>query len=321
MNDITKLTLARPASVRAGTMALVCLCLSSALCGADPARPRGAPVLSGDDALRLRLEQLATSTEKGQTTVLAPPGPSAAPQAPLAAPGTANRQLFETDFDKVSAISYTQRRVVLLVFSPTLNIEVWRNAPELQPWAKQVVICPVNTDNQGDRALRLAKAFGFDPVAGGLFTALVRAPDGAKQVAPDQLLYQVLARDPEPRDVLDVFTAMQKGVSAYEQKRSQYAWDAVLVEPGAPPPIQPPPASSTPAMPSEPAPGPVAAPPPPPATELEPSAFEKSVLAAWNHRKPLVLVFPRKTQLDARSVSAAFGALPKAMAPEHLVLT
>jgi hypothetical protein len=258
--------------------------------------------------------------------------------APSPSPaGSASVALFEDDFDQTSAISYVQHRAVLLVFAPQPETDSWRADSEIQSWASRVVICPVHEGSLGDRAQRLAKAFGIDPAKGGILAALVRAPDGVKQLGVDRLMYQVLGRYPAPHDAGDVVKVLQEVTPAYEAKKAQYSWGAVLTGADVPAlasapvtPIRPPPASpTTPAMPSSPAPGTTATPPaapkeaPQPAKPPEPSRspFETAVANAWKSHRPVMLIFPGNAAFDKSACATAWKGIPGAFAPEHVVLS
>lgn len=230
-------------------------------------------------------------------------------------------ELFEDDFDRTAVVSYAHRRVVLLVFAPQAETDAWRTTQDLLPWAQRVVICPVHEGAQGDRAQRLATAFGMDPTKGGMLTALVRAPDNLLSVTGDQLLYQVLGRYPAPADAADVVRAMQEGVAAYEIKKGQYIWDAMLPPGVAPPPLAPPaPPQGGGASPAPSAPLQGAMSPPAPAAPAA-SAFEKVAMNAWNGRKPIVLIFPGNEPFDKAALAEAWRVVPEVLAPELLVLT
>lgn len=303
--------------------------LSLSVAGALPAQKSGKEPLvpgkpTGDQAAwQKRLDELAGRTQQEHKTPLpqAPPSPpsttpppAAAPVSPSNASGQDALALFEDDFDRAGVVSFAQRRVVLLVFAPQSATDAWRNAPELQSWAQRAVICPVHAEALGDRAQRLAKAFGVDPAGGGLLTALVRAPDGVKEVTGDQLLYQVLGRYPAPRDASDVLNPLQEGVRAYELKKTQYVWDATLSGVAVPSASQP----------TSPAAAPTAT--PSPIKESKPveapkSPFETVVMSAWKSRKPIMLLFPGSEPFDKTKCAEAWSAIPSALAPEHLVLT
>lgn len=306
-------------------------------------KPFGPEKPTGDQAEWLkRLDEMTSRTEQSRKSVSLPPGgmpppssPAAPPSGPApSAPGTGLRppappapaaapespELFEDDFDRTAVVSYAHRRMVLLVFAPQPETDAWRTSPDLLPWAQRVVICPVHEGAQGDRAQRLAKAFGIDPTAGGMLTALVRAPDGALQVTGDQLLYQVLGRYPAPADAVDVVRVMQEGVAAYDVKKTQYVWDATLPPGTAPPPL----AAAVPQGMTSPLPsstGTTAPVPPAPSAPAPRSAFEKAALSAWTSRKPMVLLFPGNEPFDKAKLTEAWRVVPEVLAPELLVLT
>ena len=104
---------------------------------------------------------------RGRSPAAMPAAPSTtSPASGSPNPGTQAVELFEDDFDQTGAISFVQHRVVLLVFAPQTETDSWRPDSELQPWSRRAVICPVHEGSLGDRAQRLAKAFGIDPVQG-----------------------------------------------------------------------------------------------------------------------------------------------------------
>lgn len=326
-------------------LVVACHLLAAGALVAQQAKPNGDKA-----AWQKHLDEIAKQTEqsrKGAPISQSPgaPRPGATPPSPMpaspstAAPvsgspssGTQAVELFEDDFDQTGAISYVQHRVVLLVFAPQTETDSWRPDSELQPWSRRAVICPVHEGSLGDRAGRLAKAFGIDPAQGGMLTALVRAPDGVKQVPADRLLFQVLARYPAPHDATDVLKVLQEGVAAYDAKKTQYAWDATLIGaniaalPAAPPadpsPSVPPPAAATPPS----APGtsqsmPKETPPPVKLAEPSRSPFEIVVMKAWQSHRPLVLIFPGRESFDKAKCAEAWKTMPGALAPEFLVLT
>jgi hypothetical protein len=193
----------------------------------------GQPAKPPREASQQRLEELANKTVQDQKG--GPPTPTVAPQSTpaVALPTPAHLavgevNLFEDDFDHTSVVSYLQRRMVLLVFAPQTETDTWRTASTVQSLAQRVVICPIHEGAQGARAQRLAKAFGIDSAKGGMLTALVRAPEYAKQVKGEQLLYQVLGRYAAPVSADDVMKASQEGIAAYDTKKLQYSWDATV---------------------------------------------------------------------------------------------
>ena len=303
-----------------------------------PTSPKGAPAAPP-----------APGTPAPAPTPGTPPASGVAPSAPPAPPATMAPDaggdelpepsvLFEDVFDRVAEISYAQRRVALLVFAPAGDTDAWRITPELQSWSQRVVIGPVHREGLGDRAERLAKAFGIDPVKGGMLSAIVRAPDGVREVRGDQLLYQVLSRYPAPGGAQDVITAMQEGVAAYEGKKGQYTWDAFLtrvpITPSAPPGPAAPGAASRPATSTGTGapgslmsvtvpdiPGGVGTPAPPtipPKPTI--SGFEKVVFQAWQAQKPVMLIFPGPGPFPADQLTQAWQGIPAAFAPVPLVL-
>jgi hypothetical protein len=326
---------------------------------AQPAKP------VGDGAERQkRLDEIANQTSQNQRGAQAaphatPPSANAALSNPAnLAVGESN--LFEDDFDRTSVVSFQQRRLVLLVFAPQVETDAWRGSAALQSLAPRVVICQVHEGTQGARAQRLAKAFGVDFTKGGMLTALVRAPEYAKQVKGEQLLYQVLGRYPAPAGADDVMKAVQEGIAGYDKKKLQYAWDATVVgadtpavvttapsppdapsaplSPPAPLPLPPPPLAplptvaspqTAPAMTTESTAAPSAATLP---GEIKPtvkikevkppqSAFESAVVSAWQARVPLMLIFPGPEPFDEAKCAAAWRSIPAALAPQHVVLT
>ncbi len=313
--------------VKACSVAALVLCSAAVrgLLGAEPAKP------GGDKAAWQRhLDELSRQTEQGQRGVpMAPLGqlpqtnstppmsPQPAPPVPVtssASENPAGLDLFEDDFDRAGELSYAQHRMVLLVFAPQVETDSWRSDPELHSWSRRVVICPVHEGAMGDRAQRLAKAFGLDLASGGMVTALVRAPDGAAHVRGDQLLYQVLGRHPAPRDATGVLGVLPQAVAAYDAKKTQYKWDARLA--GAEMPSQPGPAPSSPIPPPAPPAVAEAKPPAPPQ-----SPFESAVARAWRGNRPVMLIFPGSVPFEKAKCAQTWRSIPAALAPELVVLT
>jgi hypothetical protein len=334
-----------PARTSPTLIVIACQLLAAGALVAQQSKPAGDKA-----AWQKHLDEMAKQTEQSRKGGVPPKLPGAAPPAatppasvPAApsttppasgspSPGTQAVELFEDDFDQTSALSFVQHRVVLLVFAPQTETDSWRPDSELQPWSQRAVICPVHEGSLGDRAGRLAKAFGIDPAQGGMLTALVRAPDGVKQVPADRLLYQVLARYPAPHDATDVLKVLQEGVAAYEAKKTQYAWDATLIGANiaalpAAPPAAPSTSATTPSA-AIPSPAPATSPEMPkvvtkPAKPVEPSRspFETVVMRAWQTHRPLVLIFPGHEPFDKAKCADAWKTMPGALAPEFLVLT
>jgi hypothetical protein len=200
----------------------------------------------------------------------------------------------------------------------------------------------VHEGSLGDRSQRLAKAFGIDPVQGGILAALVRAPDGVKQLGVDRLMYQVLGRYPAPHDAGDVLKVLQEAVPAYEAKKAQYSWEAVLtgtnvaalaVAPATParpaPATTPSPAMASSPATSSPAPSTTAALANAPTVTVKPSKpteparspFETAVTNAWKDHRPVMLIFPGNESFDKAACAKAWKDIPGALAPEFVVLT